>query len=698
MKVRNPGILAVLPRFRLLLPLLCLTAIAVQTAAQRARTETRWERSARQKQELTRDVSWPDHEPLIFLLRRGTHSEDQADIYERQHAPENFKRMAAAGVRYGRLHFYKGFGLEYEKPDIEKTKRAAAVMRQLGMKVSLYVAGTMFTETFYREIPEARNWEQRDQNNRWVPYTQTQTFRHYACPNEAAYRGYLKKVLKIGVEEVRADQIMFDNVQLQPEPKSCRCPRCIRAFKDFLRRRYPTKEAVFRRFGLPDVDWIQVNEWDLYNTPDSIAAIDDPVLQEWVRFRCGSMAKHYNELYDYIKGLNPQVSVGLNIKGLYGFNRMWLNGIYHPLYSGKCDFMPFDVSGMEPRIDSKTGALVSEIRSYKMARRLGISCNDSQRDELNAAVHMAFNYQKLVPGFGYEGGPFLQGASTVFTPMLQFFREYYERYFTATDNVADVAVLRTWPSMAYSIAATLVPTILAEQVLIQHKLPFDLLYEEQIDRIDRYGAVILAGQESVSKTQIERLLQYVRNGGSVILTDNTAEYNEWRERRPDHPLLPARREGKGQIVYIPHVRASKSEGGDENPEIIASSQQRSRHLSPQEWVLPRNHDEIYKAIAGSLPKGLSITTEAPLTTVMELLNREQTRETIVHFVNFDRKNRLKPFAVELKKQFAGKVKSVTRLAPDSDDPRPIAFEEASGRIRFTVPEMGIYSMIVVAHE
>ena len=37
-------------------------------------------------------------------------------------------------------------------------------MHQLGMKVGLYMADTMFTETLYRDVPEARNWEQRDQN------------------------------------------------------------------------------------------------------------------------------------------------------------------------------------------------------------------------------------------------------------------------------------------------------------------------------------------------------------------------------------------------------------------------------------------------------------------------------------------------------------------------------------------------------
>lgn len=159
------------------------------------------------------------------------------------------------------IYFYKGFGLEYERPSMEQSKRIADELHQNGIKVGLYIGGTMFTETLYHENPEAQNWEQRNQDNHWVPYG-LQTFRHFACPNEPAYRDYLKRILKIGVEELHADQIVFDNLMLQPEPDSCRCPRCIAAFHDYLRKKYPTREAVLRRFGLPDVDWIVPNEWD----------------------------------------------------------------------------------------------------------------------------------------------------------------------------------------------------------------------------------------------------------------------------------------------------------------------------------------------------------------------------------------------------------------------------------------------------
>src|SRR5579872_6833028 len=218
--------------------------------SQTPRTESRFERSARQKNEVAEKITWPTQEPMEFMLRRGNHGEDILETYNREYEPDNVQLMADAGVRcYKRLEFYKGLGLDVEMPEIQKTQRMAELMHQHGMKVSIYVGGTMFIEPFYREVPEAVEWEQRDQLNRPVYYIETQTFRHFACFNEPKYHEYIKKVLRIGVEQVKADQIFFDNIFYLPEPKSCRCTRCISAFKEFLKKRYPTREAAFRRFG-----------------------------------------------------------------------------------------------------------------------------------------------------------------------------------------------------------------------------------------------------------------------------------------------------------------------------------------------------------------------------------------------------------------------------------------------------------------
>ncbi len=687
MRAPRPGVLAVL----------CLTVLASGAAAggagaEKAAGPTRWERSAQERRELGRGVIGLTHEPIEFLMRRGDHFDDEPEHYQQLCEPENIRRMAASGSRYGRLFFYKGFGLEYERTNMETAKKAAALMHELGMKVDLYVGGTMFPETLYHELPEAEKWEQRDQNNQWVPYG-VQTFRHYACPNEPAYRAYLHRALKIGIEELHADQISFDNIMLQSEPKSCRCPRCIRAFHDYLRRKYPTEEAMRRRFGLPEADWVRVTEWATPAQAEGLGELNDPVLQEWERFRCESLANYARALYDDVKSLNPNVSVLFNIKGVYSYNRYWANAVYHPLYAGHIDVLSFDTGGYEARLDAGSGALVSQIRSYKEARRLKASCEEGLGDDLRAALHMAFKYETTVAG--YPGAPALAKAVT---PFLEFYREYRERYYTGTEEVADVAVLRNWPSIAYSMSATYVPATLMEQTLIQHKIPFDLLFDEDLGQISRYQAVILAGQECVGDAQAEQLLRYAREGGTVVLTGNTGTYNEWRERRHSNPLLPARREGKGRILYIPEIipaaRAAKESAGEEDAEPGATLRRTAR-MTPAQWVLPRNHEAIAQTVVEGLPKGLSITTGTPLTTVMDLLTRPGARQTLAHFINFDRDHKLGAFQVRVRKQFSGPIKKVECLSPEWDDPLPVAFEEAGEEVVFTIPGLRLYAMAVI---
>src|ERR1700679_2985638 len=87
--------------------------------------QTRWAVRAQQKRELAKDITWLTHEPIEFLLRRGDHSDREEEHYRRMLDPENIRRMAKAGVEYGRIFFYEGFGLEYERPHMEQATQAA---------------------------------------------------------------------------------------------------------------------------------------------------------------------------------------------------------------------------------------------------------------------------------------------------------------------------------------------------------------------------------------------------------------------------------------------------------------------------------------------------------------------------------------------------------------------------------------------
>jgi hypothetical protein len=56
---------------------------------------------------------------------------------------------------------------------------------------------------------------------------------------------------------------------------------------------------------------------------------------------------------------------------------------------------------------------------------------------------------------------------------------------------------------------------------------------------------------------------------------------------------------------------------------------------------------------------------------------------------------LEAFAVKVKKQFPAPVKSVMCYSPETDEPVKLEFAEAGGVVKFSVPEMGVYAMVVV---
>jgi hypothetical protein len=175
--------------------------------------------------------------------------------------------------------------------------------------------------------------------------------------------------------------------------------------------------------------------------------------------------------------------------------------------------------------------------------------------------------------------------------------------------------------------------------------------------------------------------------------------NERRERRRVNPFLPARTEGKGRIVVIPRIaqadKASRAQSGDGNLEITGGRDTGSR-FGPKQWLLPRNHAEIYGAVVSAMNQPLSIRTDAPLTSVLEMVNRAKARETVVHFINFDRKKPVDRFRVTIRKQFQGPVKRVECISPDTNDPVMLEFQEKAGEITFAVPTTRLYSLLVVS--
>jgi hypothetical protein len=241
------------------------------------------------------------------------------------------RKLKDQGVEVFHTHLYKGFGMAAEKPEMEDTVRVAAIVHRLGMKIDTYIQWeTMMYETFFVEEPRAQNWYQVDAFGQpiMLEYGYQQSFRYLPCFSNQEYIDYLKKVVRYGVTEVKTDFIHFDNFALSAEPYSCHCPSCRSGLRNYLRKKYSAEQRR-DRFGFENVDYVNPPRWNSDNRPEKMQVIVDPAFQEWIDYRCQTMADALRQMADLVRSLNPDVALEINYGGVVGYNSPWLRGADH---------------------------------------------------------------------------------------------------------------------------------------------------------------------------------------------------------------------------------------------------------------------------------------------------------------------------------------------------------------------------------
>ena len=529
----------------------------------------------------------------IFRLRKGGNPLWAEQQYDRAHSEEAVLKLKELGATLAILHFYKGFGLEAEKEHIQDAKILASLCKKHGIRVGVYVGGTVCYETFLAEVPEAEEWLVPDFRGNTVHYPGPQVFRRRVYFQHPGYLKYMKRVLRIAVEELDADLIHFDNTGTFAQPAIFFHPLAIENFRTFLQEKYTPDERK-SRFGFVEMAHVQPPDYEKH-----LQTITDPMYQEWTDFRCQQLADFFGEMERFIHSINPEVVVENNPHtGLSGWNTMWEQGVDYPRLLEHTDMVwTEEASGIGLTED---GIMLSRIRSYKQSTGLGnVVITYTGDGLLEMAEAMAFNRGCLgmVGGLlagcdrseaekrrGSHDDPYTWGGQNkgfVLTPRkkayIHFFRNKFD-YYKDVESVANVAVLRAFPTMAYSNARPQQSTFLFEQALIQAKIPFDIIFDQSLDNLSKYRVLILANQEALSDSQLEKIRTFVRDGGSLVATEHTSLYNEHRRRRetfgladlfpvesPPWPafseggesvldMQPLRRQlGESRIVYLPEI-------------------------------------------------------------------------------------------------------------------------------------------------
>jgi hypothetical protein len=637
--------------------------------------------------------AWVNQEPIIivgnwdsmpiFRRRVGGAPTDQEQIYQREHTEETVRKLKDLGVTMVITHFFKGFGLEAEKDHIADARRLVALCKKYGIRTGVYVGSTIAYETFLLENPEAAEWFAPDYLGHPVFYGE-QTFRKRVYFMHPGYRDYVKKVIRLAIEDLKVDNIDFDNTSMQAQPPIFLHPLAVRQFREFLREKYPPA-ALQKRLGFSDVAYVEPPRYDR-----PLRVINDPLFQEWADFRCRQLAAYYEEMVKFIHSLDPNVAISTNPhSGISGRNTVWDQGVDYVRLLANTDIV-WTEEGNEARV-TPDGILVSKIRTYKMAGALKnkvLTYTGGMRGgKLQMAEAMAFDGHSLgMVGGALAGYDFPRDQRNY----IQFFRQNFAKHYRNARHAADVAVLHSFATMGFNNDRPQQSVMLFEQALIQSRIPFHIIFDDDLKDLAAYRVLVLADQECLDDEKLSRIRAFVERGGGLVATEDTGLYTEWRLRRERSGLadlfdgLGRRQAGRGRVAYFPEVKPAV-----EKPP--------AEPMLSKYWRLPLNAQALVDAVKWASGGRMLLDVKAPAAVAAEVTEQKRAGEWLVHLLNYDdaKTPQVAGIGVSLELPPGKTVKRVSVLSPDETETRNVAFEVDGGRARFRFPVLHTYSVAVV---
>jgi hypothetical protein len=382
----------------------------------------------------------------------------------------------------------------------------------------------------------------------------------------------------------------------------------------------------------------------------------------------------------FARNLNKEIVIECNPTGLVGTNMAWEIGINHP------DLMQFtNVIWTEDDNNPKweNGVVIGKFRHYKLGRTTNnfiMTYNSTPQD---FAENLALN--RTVAYLGWSN--------------IKFWLENKEFYVNAK-GAEKVAVLRSYPSMAYNTNETQVAVNMAEQTLQQRQIPFDIIFDQQIGKLDKYYVLVLADQESLTDENIEAIKTFTINGGGLVITGNTGVYDGWRRRRKQSMLQGMISEkgtiingaieitsqgpinnvfsfsyGKGRVIYL--------------PELIKPAGETQREFNRAKWMMPENANEFESAVYWVAGKKLPLQVTAP--EWVGVSHDTQANRDVIHLFNYKSDRNVGGIIL----QYDGIIKKAWSFSPDVEGKSIIPIIEKGGITELRIPGLKVYTIVVL---
>lgn len=494
------------------------------------------------------------HEPIFHRQRTGNSTAEEWKRWEQETSRENLDLLCELGVTHVHIACTKGFGLEYEKPLIERAADFAHRAAERGIATSAYIQGfPVYYETFLIETPEAIDWLARRQNGDFIPWG-GQTFRRWMDPTRREFHEYQFRLVDYILQQFHPVRFGLDNT-IVPTFYS---DSARKSFRAYLQERYD-ESAALREFGLRSLEQVDLPRFDpIYFPADAMRIVKDPILQEWARWQSWVTAGFCRELRERIHAIAPEVQLS-SASGCDGlrYNQLFARGVDFEDRIDALDVTHMEEAGWRPGVIEPTaenrrtivmderqpdaqdpeaaGALrvstdsrfMKILGEYGMQSHRGFWGEFDRASKLVAVAHN-FTFAHNAANLGTVG-PLAADARMLddLRDVIDWSNHHLPLLAGRENRHAPVAVWRSTSTCGFIRHQPVWEACAVEQMLYEQHIPFTILLDGGLERfLENRSVLILPGTSCVSDAQIARLMEFVRAGGSLLLLGQAGTRDE----------------------------------------------------------------------------------------------------------------------------------------------------------------------------
>ncbi len=292
-----------------------------------------------------------------------------------------------------------------------------------------------------------------------------------------------------------------------------------------------------------------------------------------------------------------------------------------------------------------------------------------------AETYAAMGYYMYFPNVDYVGIKFVSNRSIMY-PYYTFVREHPEAFLNLT-TPAEVAVAK--PFNVFDEKASAIEGAKGFSLLMYEvNIPHDVILVNNIT--DRYKVILTSGS-AFSDSEVEKLLSFVREGGTVIATDKrfaeTDENNNEVSRASLNGLKTTGVHdlGSGKFIFF------------------------EDYLQWKVWS-PRDPAAI-KIILDTVKQYVEPTMVSSDVRVLPYVSTDGSGRLVIHLLNYDfngvdfSKKTNVQVKVKLPAGYSMAGKKLTISSPDFSGNQTATISESGGWLTFTVPSLYIWDVAVL---